>query len=399
MNDNDRNVNAKRVALTFIFFTFVVFLAVILAIVSTKKMNINKNEERANMKSNSDNKTKNTLYSDEIEVVPTLLDTASLNSAWCATFQLIWNDMQNEVVKKDIEFTPQEEVVENLNKQSFKEENLSSDYYYKIYDLMTKDLKEKIEKEIKSKFDQESDILDAFDWDSAPQDNSGYNDRLNTYFFYTMLYREFNFNKEFSELDNGKFSGVQKQYDNIKYFGIDGDSSEELYSNVKVLYYNSKDDYAVILLTKEGDQVVLARGFDENSNYEEVWNEIFKKAKKYKGKKYFTENDSLKVPNIEFDVLRKYKELENKEFYDYKNNPCHISQALQSIKFSLDKSGGKIKSEAGMSLQFDSAIMEEPEVEKRDFNFDSTFVMFLSEDGKDLPYFGAVIDNITLYQK
>ena len=43
----------------------------------------------------------------EIEVVPTMEDKISDNSMWCPTFQLVWNDMKNEVVKRDIVFNPQ----------------------------------------------------------------------------------------------------------------------------------------------------------------------------------------------------------------------------------------------------------------------------------------------------
>ena len=39
-----------------------------------------------------------------ITVVPTMNDTITADSSWCGTFQLVWNDMKNEVVKKDIVF-------------------------------------------------------------------------------------------------------------------------------------------------------------------------------------------------------------------------------------------------------------------------------------------------------
>lgn len=113
-------------------------------IVATAQDNKYKEEKTKPKKINS---------SSEIEVVPTLLDNISSNSAWCATFQLVWNDMQNEVVKKDIIFNKQLEIVENLNRQSFKEEDISDSYYYKKFGLFTIKLKDEIEKGIKDKFD------------------------------------------------------------------------------------------------------------------------------------------------------------------------------------------------------------------------------------------------------
>lgn len=111
-------------------------------------------------------------YSDEIKTVATLEDEITTNSIWCGTFQLVWNDMVNNVVKQDVVFTPQEKLVENLNKQTFKEDQLSEKDYYKVYDLLTLDLKEKIEKAIKEKFNEKSDILDSIDWSEVPKDAS-----------------------------------------------------------------------------------------------------------------------------------------------------------------------------------------------------------------------------------
>ena len=137
---------------------------------SSAKIEDNKEEKEKEKDKNKDNKNNEiTKNSAEIEIVPTLLDEISNNSAWCATFQLVWNDMQDEVVKQDIEFNPQLEVVENLNEQTFKEENIEDEYYYKIYGLKTLDLKEKIEKGIKEKFNQTSDVLDQLDWSDTPK--------------------------------------------------------------------------------------------------------------------------------------------------------------------------------------------------------------------------------------
>ena len=81
-----------------------------------------------------------------IEVVPTMSDKITGDSSWCGTFQLVWNDMRNEVVKQDIIFNPQEEIVKNLNKEEFNEDMISEEYYYKTYGLKTLELKEEIEK-------------------------------------------------------------------------------------------------------------------------------------------------------------------------------------------------------------------------------------------------------------
>ena len=115
--------------------------------------------------------------------------------------------------------------------------------------------------------------------------------------------------------------------------------------------------------------------------------------------------DTLKVPNLDIDVLKKYEELmENgdgtKLFYAADGDVCSIKNAIQTIKFTLDKTGGKIKSEAVIEMTKDSAMIMDPEeVEYRYFEFDSEFTIFLREEGKDKPYFAANIDDITLFQE
>ena len=335
--------------------------------------------------------------SDEIAVVPTLLDEIATNSAWCGTFQLVWNDMQNEVVKKDVEFDPQIPMVDNLNKQSFKESDISEEYFYKIWGLKTLKLKEEIEKGIKDKFNQESDVLDLLDWSDTPEDDSGYQGDYSRYLFYTMLYREFNFENPFTVLDNGAFEGTGKTYENVEYFGIDEDTEKAVYDQIYVLYYNSEEDFAVILNTKEGDQVLLAKGNNGNT-FKGIYDEVMAKSQSYTGNRNFTDNDSFKAPKIKFNLLREYTEFENKPFYSADGYECEIAKALQTIKFELDNKGGKIKSEAVIDMKLNSAVMEEPE-EHRYFNFNGTYTMFLLENGKDLPYFAANIDDVTLYQE
>lgn len=383
-----------------IILLIIVFLVTILAVFAIKKKyEVTENVEKQDKMSSEQIETE---YSKDIKVLATLDDEITSNSVWCGTFQLVWNDMQNEVVKQDIVFQKQLEIVENLNKQTFKQDDISEEYYYKNFGLKTLKLKQEIETGIEEKFNESSDILDMLDWSGVPKDDSEYAEMTeNTYLFYVMLYREFNFEKEFTELENDVFKGLE-EYQDVKYFGINENSSEKLFSQVNVLYYNSEDDFAVLLKTKEGDEVILSKGKNGNT-YLDIYNNILRKEEEYTGKKYFTENDTLKVPNLDLNVLKKYDELvangnPDKMFFDSLGNLCEINAAIQTIKFSLDKSGGKIKSEALIDMT-DTIAIAPTYVEYRYFEFDSEFNIFLRENGKDLPYFAANIDNIKLFQK
>lgn len=343
------------------------------------------------------NKATNLEKTSGITVVPTMNDKITADSSWCGTFQLVWNDMKNEVVKKDIVFNPQLDMVKNLNKEDFNETMLSEDYYYKIYGLKSLSLKEQIEKGIKEKFNQTSDILDDFDWsDSGVDDpNNPYSRR---YFFYTMLYRKFEFLQEFDKLDNGKFGN---KYDNIQYFGIDKNTKNSVGNQIKVLYYNSKDDFAVIVNTKTDDEVIFCKS-PKGSNFNEIYENMNKEANKYTGSNSFKDVDEFKAPNLEFNEKREYDELAGKQFKtaDPVYDTAEIQKAIQTIKFSLDEKGGEIKSEAAIDLKMDAtSIGSKPkEDEPRYFYVDDTFAIFLREKGKERPYFAGRIEDITKFQ-
>lgn len=315
-------------------------------------------------------------------IVTSLEDEIEPNTAWCGTFNLIWNDLKNDLAKKDIIFNPQLKVVDNLNKGTFNTSYLSEDSYYKVYGTPTLELKKQIEKAIKEKFNETSSILDDFDWENHTDKD---------YFLYVMLKKQFEFPKVFTTLENGQFGN----YKNVKYFGIDSTTDKAVRDQVEVLYYNSRSSFAIKLKTKQNDEVIISRGNTEN-NFGEIYKGIVEKSNKYEGSRTFNELDKLKIPKISFNLKEKIKEVEKKPFEFSNGDIYYIDKALQTIQFELDEKGGRIKSEAGMMVNKATAVM--PVDEPRNFYVDDTFTIFLKEEGKDLPYFAAQISDISQVQ-
>lgn len=352
-------------------------------------------KEIYNNTTKSDIKEKETFNTEGVTTTLTLEDEIQDDTIWCGTFQLIWNDLKNDLAKQDIVFNPQLKVVENLNKETFTTKELSEVSYYKKIGTPSLKLKEEIEKAIKDKFNEKSDILNDFEWENRdPKD----------YFLYAMLKKEFQFEKAFEELENGKF----RDYDNVKYFGIKSDETGELKQQVDVLYYKSKDDFAVKLRTKQEDEVILCKN-PEGKTFGEIYNNILDKTEvkvynmpnnqdNYEAIKVYgelKEGELLKVPNIKLKEKNEITEIEDKKFLFSNGEVYSIEKALQTIEFELDRTGGKIKSEAGMMVKNESvAIMDEI----REFSIDDTFAIFLIEKGKDKPYFAGKINDITKFQ-
>lgn len=327
----------------------------------------------------------NTPLTKDVNVVPTMLDEIGNDTTWCATFQLIWNDLKNNVVKKDIIFTPQEKMATNLNKEEFTEKMISDEYYYKVYGLKTTELKKEIEEAIKKKFNQESEILNDFNWDSDDELNQ---DKKN-YFFYTMLYREFKYKAKFNKLESDYFG----KYKNIDYFGLDSDSTAAQREQIQVLFYNSEKDFAIKINTKNSDEVIFYKN-PKGKTFKEIYDNIEKYSNDYTGNKNFEEADKLKIPYLNLNIKKEYSEIENKVFKTIDNEECIIENAIQSIKFSIDEKGGRIKSEAAMDIETTSIELSQT----RQFFLNDTFAIFLKEEEKQKPYFALKIFDITKYQ-
>ena len=311
----------------------------------------------------------------------TLEDEISNDTIWCGTFQLIWNDLKNDLAKQDIVFTPQLEVVNNLNKETFTTKDISEEYYYMKVGTPSLALKEEIEKAIKDKFNETSDILNDFEWENRDSKD---------YFLYAMLKKEFKFEKAFEELSNDTFG----EYENIKYFGIKSRDKDELRKQVNVLYYNSEDDFTIKLNTKQEDEVILCKN-PEGKSFNEIFRNIKDKEKNYTGNKNITEAEKLKVPNIKLKEKTEFTEIQNKPYLFSNGDIYSIEKAIQTIEFELDRTGGKIKSEAGIMNKAESAM---PIDKPRKFYIDDTFAIFLIEEDKDVPYFAGLINDITKFQ-
>lgn len=65
----------------------------------------------------------------------------------------------------------------------------------------------------------------------------------------------------------------------------------------------------------------------------------------------------MKVLNIRINEKTEFTEIQNKSFLFSNGDSYHIEKALQTIQFELDKTGGKIKSEAGMMVNYESVII------------------------------------------
>ncbi len=309
------------------------------------------------------------------ELIPTYtseLSTMDSNKVWIGTFNLVWNDFMDNVIKGNVEFINEEsKLAQSLNKQSFKADQLSEDSYFKISGpSVGADLKNKIQNGIKEKFNEDSKIIDKIDWTDT-----------NGYVLYAMLKKEFSFLEPFSNaLESMEFKNAETR---VKCFGVDSVNNPVAAKNVEILFYNSGNDFAIKLKTREGEEVFLYKTLGIGKTFEEIYQEIKNNTKSITE---FGENDILRIPFIKVNAEINYDELCGKVI---KNSSYYIKQAIQTIDFDLNNFGGSVKSEAVIEASQKSAILN-----PRKMIFDSDFVLFLKEENKEQPYFALKVDNI-----
>jgi len=320
----------------------------------------------------------------EFVVLPTMnYETDQQNRAWVGTFQLVWNDFRDYIIRKPVKFEndPHNKMAKELNKKKFKETMISSNSYYKTFGLVSPKLKADIEAGIMKKFNEKSDILDLVDW--TPE--------YNKYLVYAMLKKDFQFETPFDKLEDGRFSKFPTK---VKYFGINKNSNKALRDNVKVLFYYSANDYAVELKTKSKDVVYLYKTNDDK-NFEKLYKDMIIKRNTYMEYRDFGDKDELKVPDINLYKLEHYNELTGKRIA---GKDTYIEDAIQTLDFKMNNEGVKLKSEAALIMR--TCALEPVSKEKpRKFYFDDTFVLFLQEFDKKQPYFALRVYDAALINK
>ena len=315
-----------------------------------------------------------------IEVLPTMnTQSTAQNRIWVGTFQLVWNELTDKIVKAPVKFLDfDSQMANNLNQKQFQKSNLNEKSYYVKSGIVSPALKAEIEKNIKSKFHETSDILKMFDFTYNPE----------KIFVYAMLKKDFRFTNAFDKLATGNFGNSQEK---VKYFGINDNSNPKLYKNVSVLFYNDDNDFAVKLYTKGKDEVLLYRTNDDKT-FDKYYAELNDKTAKYSGDKNFVKNDTLTIPDIKLYQETSFNELEGHQIV---GTNMQIDKTIETVDFRMNNKGVKLKSEAAIMLRCMSLAPRDG----RDFTFNNNFVLFLIEKDQNTPYYAMKVSDVAAINK
>lgn len=287
------------------------------------------------------------------------IDENTINNLWVGTLDLAWKDLEKQLGKDKIELENEElQIVNDLNLSNFSKEMLdSNDYTINVERTMTDGYK------INATLNKELNFLEVFD----------------------------NFSNDY----NWKFGNNEE---NIKFFGINNASSEDMNKNIEILFYNKisnnelkSNDFAIKLRTKENDEIILYRT-DELKSFDEYYQDIKEKEQKYTGSKEFSGDDELRVPYVRVNGQICYNELYGKVIKD--TNGLYLYDVIQNVNFSLNEKGCNLSSKATMVTEY-MGIGEDTKY----CYFQDTFIIFMKEKNSNNPYFALKVDNTDILEK
>lgn len=260
-------------------------------------------DEGHSVNKNGENIIKNNSQFIETNIVTTMKSNINSNAIWCSTFQLLWKDFQFNMLENNFSYNKENALINDLISTNNEIEELNEKDFYKAVGKATVEFKEKIENDIKEKFNEQSDILKDLIFDADKDTNK--------ILLYAMFKKEFPFKYQFEDLGTDTFGKNQL---NVEYFGMNLYSTyTDLFKRqVKVLFYNDENDYAIMIHSQTGTNVVLYRN-SQNKNFAETFSDVLTKTSKNRDYQLNLE-DRIKIPKLEIDIKKSFEDLIGEKF-------------------------------------------------------------------------------------
>jgi len=334
-------------------------------------------------------KTANTIYTAHLEGPL----TSENNVLYCASFQKAWDMMRNQVIREEIRLTDDPLTARQLNRHSLGNDDISSGSYVAEAGVLSKELIERINRGLREKFGDQGG--ESF---KMPQTAAG--DR--SIIAYAYLQKNLEFRTEFEKLTTPVSFKANGSSTPVVTFGIEKFSysnhlHEKLQNQVEVFDYRNDNDFILLLRSKsDDDEIILAKVKPEKTLLD-TYQTVAKRIDTGK-KTTIWENESLKIPKIDFDLSYSFPELEGKRLLNNGWEGWLIAKALQDTRFKLDEKGAVLKSRA-----FFMATKEEApapgNAKPRMFIFDKPFLIYMKQKIGKYPYFVLWINNPELMLK
>jgi prepilin-type processing-associated H-X9-DG protein len=313
---------------------------------------------------------------------------AGRNYVYCATFQVAWDDFR-QLVGGDPLVEGRPSIGAGLNRQVFPRSALSPAAYMARMGR-GEHAREKIVAEMAKKFPGVTPSLrDA----AGPDEFIGY----------AFLQKDLPFAARFDRVSKPLTFHAATGDAKVMSFGFEELASalsetSALKEQVDVLHYQSDEEF-VLRLKPKVDEIVLAKIRPKATLGETVRavQKMIGAGPENGSRPGLQANDTLLIPRLGFNVLRRYDELVGKHLENPGKATWRIVEAKQAVRFLLNESGARLESEAVLLGELDGHTP--PPAPPRMFVFDRPFLLYLKERTAAQPYLVIWVANAELMKR
>jgi hypothetical protein len=308
-------------------------------------------------------------------VSPTLdvASSAGTSVLWCATFQLAWNQLKDELGEPlTVSGSPEALAMSRqISACTWKEQDLDSNSYVALAGTGSSDVLNRIREELTAKF------KGAASPSLLPSEVA--DDQILAYAY---LFKHLEFAIPFERIS----TPVQFNSTPVQAFGLTssftGEQKQKIASQVKVFDYQDSSHWAIELETKaEGDRLLIVRSERLSTLAQTVEHAM----KMFRGEPApMGSQDTLAIPVMNFDVTRRFFELQGASISGSRHAGV-LEQAMQNIRFKLDEKGAVLKSEVVFG------VTSAPR--SRRFVCDGPFLVIMMRKDAAQPYFVASLES------
>lgn len=304
-----------------------------------------------------------------IKLVPSLQNEIEDNAAWCASFELAWQTFQNEYLENEFSYDENNKTIGYLVDECKREFNLDQKEYYVKSGKKTLDLRNEIMREIKRKFNTNSDILKNVRFSNDPNTNE--------FLIYSIICANFKFRRKFQIFPRKMWF---RNDEKVKYFGIRHRLNFGLSDQVGVNFYNDKNDFAAFVKCASGrdnEKYIHFYRTDEKLTFKEAYNRV----KGSCGRSAHEIINTFAVPKLKIDIFEQFGELSGETLIRKRDEEKFVvANAMQNLKIDLDRGGARVKSEAVLQPLLGAPYGARYEIKYYDLIFDGTFYMIVEEN-------------------
>ncbi len=324
------------------------------------------------------------------QIIPTLDTPAEKgkNILWCASFQLAWKRLQDDVVKQPIRLTTAEPTTIRLNQALDPLADLPADACYATAGAVREGVIQRIETEMNRRFPSQTPPR----FGAVAPDG-----QVASAFLQTQSRFSIPFFQSRSPLRFTDGGGAQTLH---RSFGIrteDEYAYDELRRQVLILHRARDDNYRItefvidLSRNSQPNQVVMARVPLEGSllkTLAAVEQRIDRWKPEYVHEAELDVRDTLLVPDMFFRIEHRFDELEGAGFLNSSVSGQRLEYAGQQIVFRLDRSGAELWTEAKFHCRPTPAH----------FDLDRPFLLYMKKRDAKQPFFVMWVDNAELLQ-